>query len=226
MGKPKNKVFKKHATISLFWLFYDHCRWVLAPFAALYFRIKKTYINKKVTKAQIKKGALITCNHISFGDALMLQYAFPYRRIHSMVLQKVFETKIGAFFFRGINCFPIDPDHFSFEPIRECTDRLKAGYCVVMFPEGHINFDNKPNIKGFQNGAVFMAVQAHSIIIPSFIYRKNGKGRFHLYVGEPFNPYDCFEGIPTVEKIQLATAKLHEIETKMQADYLAMIGKK
>lgn len=221
----KNKTYKKHRTISLYWLFYDHCRWLLAPFAFLFFRIKKTYVNKKVSKAQIKKGAMLVCNHISFGDALMLQYAFPYRRIHSMVLSTVFKTKIGALFFHGINCFPIDPENLSFESIRQCVTRLKYGYVVAMFPEGHINFDNKPAVKDFKGGAVLIAVQSQSPIIPCFIYRQSKHGRFHLVVGEPFYPNHYFEGSPTVEKIAHVSDELHQVEVALQKNYLESLKK-
>lgn len=223
------KRYKKHRTFSLYWLFYDHCRWLFAPFAALIFRTKKVYIDKKATVAQIKKGAMIVSNHISFYDALVLQYAFWYRRVHSMMLDTAFQTKIGSLFFRGVNCFPINPSNLnsSFASMRQCVARLQYGYVVAMFPEGHINFSTQPEIKEFQSGSVFMALQAKSVIIPCFLYRQKGKfHRFHLYIGKPFNPQDYFSGAINVESMQLVTQQLRNIELKMQNEYLEKVGKK
>jgi len=111
--------------------------------------------------------------------------------------------------------------------MRQCVARLQYGYVVAMFPEGHINFSTQPEIKEFQSGSVFMALQAKSVIIPCFLYRQKGKfHRFHLYIGKPFNPQDYFSGAINVESMQLVTQQLRNIELKMQNEYLEKVGKK
>lgn len=228
--KNKSKesaMLKRHHTLSLHWLFYDHTRWLFAPIAALMFRTKKTYVDKKATLKEIKNGAMVISNHISFYDALIYQYAFMSRRIHTMLLQTAFNKKIGAWFFKEVNCFPVDPDKLSFDTIRHCVTRLQYGYVVLTFPEGHINFEKNPQVKGFRSGSIFLAVQANRPIIPCFLYRQKGFfHRFHLYIGKPFYPRDYFEGSPTVGKLQKVTDRLFEIESKMQSEYLEKVKAK
>ena len=210
---------KKRHKISLFWLFYDHCRWILFPFFMLIFRPKIRYINKNKTKKFLKhNGALIIANHISFMDPLMLQFTFLYRRIHTMTLSCNFSNRLNRFFFTRMNCFPIDPNKLDMSAARETLKRLNNDYLVALFPEGHINFKNK-EVQPFKSGISLFALQAKKDVVPIFYYRQKKHSRFEVLIGEPVDLSFYYKNRITKEVINEVTLLLYQKEKELEKSF-------
>lgn len=87
---------------------------------------------------------LITCNHISFVDAVILMGCFK-RPIRFVMDHNIFKNKILGFIFRGSKAIPIASAKESPETMEKAFDdvskALREGEAVLIFPEGRITHD-------------------------------------------------------------------------------------
>ena len=85
--------------------------------------------------------ALITCNHVSFVDALVIAAASP-RPIRFVMDHNIFRIPVLSFFFRTGRAIPIAPAKDDPALLEHAFDEvaraLKAGDLVAIFPEGRI----------------------------------------------------------------------------------------
>ena len=81
-------------------------------------------------------GFLLLPNHITWVDALVLQFACP-RPIRYIVDQEFYQKPTLRPFLSALGCIPIDVRH-SRSAIRAATEQLAAGEIVCLFPEGQL----------------------------------------------------------------------------------------
>ncbi len=85
--------------------------------------------------------ALITCNHVSFVDALVIAAACP-RPIRFVMDHRIFRVPVLSFVFRTGRAIPIAPAKEDPALLEKAYDEvaaaLKAGELVAIFPEGRI----------------------------------------------------------------------------------------
>src|ERR1700726_32177 len=86
-------------------------------------------------------GFLLLPNHITWVDALVLQFACP-RPIRYIIDQEFYHKPMLRLFMRTVGCIPIDVRH-SRSAIRAATERLAAGEIVCLFPEGQLTRSGK-----------------------------------------------------------------------------------
>ena len=144
---------------------------------------------------------ILSCNHTTGLDPFVLQSASP--RIIRWLMLTSYRFRILEPFWRI--CDPIcldiqkgaDKHDRGTKQVRKIVDRLKAGEVVGMFPEGHLQKDNRV-LKRFQPGVATCARLAKAAIVPCWI---DGTPRSRnmlvqllrpthttLYFGEPFTP--------------------------------------
>ena len=105
--------------------------------------IHSVYRLRKVGLANIpdEGPALITCNHVSFVDALVIAAACP-RPIRFVMDHKIFKVPVLSFVFRTGRAIPIAPAKEDPALLEKAYDdvaaALKAGELVAIFPEGRI----------------------------------------------------------------------------------------
>ena len=105
--------------------------------------IHSVYRLRKVGLANIpdEGPALITCNHVSFVDALVIAAACP-RPIRFVMDHKIFKVPLLSFVFRTGRAIPIAPAKEDPALLEKAYDdvaaALKAGELVAIFPEGRI----------------------------------------------------------------------------------------
>ena len=105
--------------------------------------IHSVYRLRKVGLANIpdEGPALITCNHVSFVDALVIAAACP-RPIRFVMDHKIFKVPVLSFVFRTGRAIPIAPAKEDPALLKKAYDdvaaALKAGELVAIFPEGRI----------------------------------------------------------------------------------------
>lgn len=82
-------------------------------------------------------GVLLTPNHMSFMDGLLLQYAIPHRKVRFVVYRPFFDKPVVGWFLRMAGCIPIS-EKGSKDAVLAVIEALEAGETVCIFPEGSI----------------------------------------------------------------------------------------
>ena len=209
-----SKEVKKSKTFSFKYLAYDIMRILGAP-GLLFFRPKKYYISEKAKK-HIKGGTLIISNHISIHDPMYLMHGIWYRRLRFVAMSELFASKFSRWLFTNIFlCIEIDRNNFNIMTFKEIVSHLQAGEAVAMFPEGHVNADEK-GTQTFKSGMTVMALRSGCPIVPVYIKRrKHWYSRLVFAIGEPINVKDFCEGVPNINDVNRATEYLQEQEKKL-----------
>jgi len=116
-------------------------------------------------------GLLVVCNHISFLDPPLLGAVMP-RPVEFMTMAELFRKPWLARLLRTVGCFPIDRSRIDHGAAREAIRRLRAGRCVVIFPEGGIRLAEQSVLGGepvFKPGAGSIAVLGGAAILPVIV---------------------------------------------------------
>ena len=98
-------------------------------------------------------AAVLTCNHVSFIDAVLLMAASP-RPIYFVMDQRIFKTPVLGWFFKRLKAIPIAPraeDPAMYEAAFEAAAKvLRDGDLLAIFPEGGITKDGQ--LQPFKGG--------------------------------------------------------------------------
>jgi hypothetical protein len=98
-------------------------------------------------------AALITCNHVSFVDALVVTAGSP-RPIRFVMDHNIFKVPVLSFVFRSNRAIPIAPARENPELLEKAYDEiaqaLEDGDLVCIFPEGRITDNGE--LYPFKNG--------------------------------------------------------------------------
>lgn len=204
---------KKAPLFSFKYILYDFVKWFASWQVLLFYRIRLYYDTKEAAKA-IKGGAIIVSNHVGFSDPFVLQCCFAYRRFHFLAMEELFEKKFTAWIYKHVFLTaPISRSKPSIKVIKDCSTLAENGNIVCLFPEGHINVQEN-TVDPFKGGAILMAYKAGVPIVP--VYHKKRTSIWHktrVAIGKPFNVKEFIGPVCSQNKINEASAKLHEYET-------------
>src|ERR1700736_3613911 len=112
-------------------------------------------------------GFLLLPNHISWVDALVLQFACP-RPIRYIVDQEFYRKPMLRSFMRTVGCIPIDVRH-SRSAIRAATEQIAAGEIVCLFPEGQLT--RSGTLLRLRRGYELIAQHANAPVVPVWLDR-------------------------------------------------------
>ena len=127
--------------------------------------------------------ALLTCNHVSFVDALIITAACP-RPIRFVMDHRIFRIPVMSFIFRTGRAIPIAPAKEDAQLLERAYDEvakaLKCGELVCIFPEGRIT--DTGEIYPFKGGIARILARTPVPVVPlalsglwgSFFSRKDG----------------------------------------------------
>lgn len=97
--------------------------------------------HKDLDKIPEKGGAIITCNHVSYMDALLLAGAVR-RPIRFIMFKPIYDLPVLNFIFRTGRTIPIISQHVDKEAYERAFDEisagLEAGDLLCIFPEGKL----------------------------------------------------------------------------------------
>lgn len=116
-------------------------------------------------------GLLVVCNHISFADPPLLGAVMP-RPVEFMTMAEMFRKPWLARLLRAIGCFPLNRARVDHGAVREAIRRLRAGHCVVIFPEGGIRLTEQSVLGGdpvFKPGAGSVALLGKAAVLPVIV---------------------------------------------------------
>ena len=98
-------------------------------------------------------AAVLTCNHVSFIDPVLLMAASP-RPIYFVMDHRIFKMPVLGWFFRLVKAIPIAPrveDPVMYEAAFEAAAKvLRSGDLLAIFPEGGITKDGE--LQPFKGG--------------------------------------------------------------------------
>lgn len=193
--------------------------------ALCWLRPKVVKLAKK--KESKPKGVLVCSNHIGWLDPVILHCVFWYRRLHCLTMKELFNNKLKNFFFRRMNCIPVDRHNFSMESFHDVCDSLKDGKAVLIFPEGKINVEKKESTSAYKSGAVLMAYQSNVPILPVCVLPiKKWYNRRVVLVGDLVDVRNICGERPSLDKINYVTKRLQEIEDRLLLEYYETKGRK
>ena len=193
--------------------------------AFLWMRAKIIRVGEKKPK-RIKGGALISANHVSFADPILIHCVFWYRRLHFLAPTDLFNTKLKGWFFSQLHCIPVDKENFSVNSFHEVCDDLNAEKLVAIFPEGQVNRTGE-QLLGFKSGVVLMAYKCNKPIVPMYIIpvEKWYKRRVVL-LSDPINVRELCGKMPSMEDCKKISELLREKEMELMEYYRTNVEKK
>ncbi len=132
-------------------------------------------------------NAIIIGNHVNNLDPCNVIISTK-RMVSFLAKSELFEPWYG-FVFRNAKCISVDCDHKSHESTVEAIRRLNMGELVGLFPEGAVKRDDSIVLQPFKNGAIKMAKETNSPIIPFAIVGKYKAftGKLKVIFSEPID---------------------------------------
>jgi len=127
----------------------------------------------------------VLANHRTLIDPILVQTAFPFRRMNSIATKDLFSSPAKEKFFTLMNCIKIDKDNFSTSSFHEIVERLGENKLVVIFPEGEVHVGSGHEILAFKSGVVLMAHRSGAPVIPLYVAEKRKwYHRQHMVMGQ------------------------------------------
>src|SRR5437773_4176920 len=110
-------------------------------------------------------GFLLLPNHITWVDAIVLQFACP-RPIRYVIDQEYYHRPILRPFLRLVGCIPINIRH-SHSAIRAAAEKIAEGEIVCLFPEGQL--ERTGVLLRLQRGYELIARHANAQVVPVWL---------------------------------------------------------
>ena len=195
---------------------YDLLKFIAAPSVLIYNRLKRVYVDKSIKKDLRKKAYIVTCNHTSYMDVLVISNTFWTRRIRYVATKELFESKVRNFCFKLFKCIPIDKENVSMKTFKEIKKTIDNGHLIGVFQEGTI--EREGEITQFKSGVVLMAIMAKAPIVPMYMEKRTKwYKRQRVVVGEMVNVFDYVKSpIPTIDEINSVAKMLFEKEQELK----------
>ena len=213
--KKKSKLFNNFC--------YDFVRITGALPMLLWLRPK---IYRPYGRVSLKGGVMLSANHRSLLDPVIVHTAFPSARMNCLATKDLFNTKTKKVFFNLMNCICVDKENFTLSAFHEVVSRLEDGKTVVIFPEGRLYSDSEDTIHAFKSGAVLMAYKGKKPILPIYIVkREKWYHRQKIVIGKPFDVAEAVGKMPTMDQLNAATETLRKMEFSLR-EYYESISKK
>jgi len=136
-----------------------------------WFLVIINFVNvKRLQEAALHIGpAIYVSNHSSYIDIIAFGLFFPEKGCF-MAKKELAKIPMFGIFFRTID-IAVDRSSAigSHKSFVKATERIKAGYSIVIFPEGTI-WKFAPKLKPFKNGAFKLAIDNAVPIVPVTFY--------------------------------------------------------
>lgn len=163
---------------------------------------------------------LVLSNHHTMIDPILIQLAFPFRRLNSITTKDLFDTPAKSRFFTLMHCIKIDKDNFSMSSFHEIVERLEAKKLVLIFPEGGVHTRTGNEIHTFKSGVVLMAHRSGAPVVPMYVVKKQKwYHRQHMVMGQAVDVKGLLGKIPTVDAIASVSNTLREKEIELRTYY-------
>lgn len=128
--------------------------------------VRLLYRLKVVQESPLPDGGVVLVpNHLSWGDAVLLQVATP-RPIRFLVDSEIYRRRILRPWLHAIGALPISSNRAK-DTIRTAAQAVKRGEIVCIFPEGEIS--RSGNLLRIQRGFELIAREAEAPVVPVWL---------------------------------------------------------
>lgn len=163
-------------------------------------------------------ATLVVCNHLSNLDPPLVGVMALPRKMHFMAKSELFSTKVGAWVLDGVGAFPVERGAGDREAIRFSREVLRAGECLIMFPEGTRSRSGR--LRPFFSGAGVLALEEGVTVIPAAIWgSQRALGPVRVAFGAPIDMSD----IPAGAKSMRAREAVRRIQEAI-CDLIPTVG--
>ena len=206
--KPKKH---KHADF-----LYNFVKITAYPAIWAFMHPKYVYENGMARGTRLRqKGMLIVSNHSWWIDAPFMYYVFFKLAPRCIAAQDVANiNKSWRFFEKTMGCILLDRSGFDWGAIRTCMDCLKDDIPLVVFPEGHMNYDDK--LLPFMNGAVMMALMTGVPVAPVYMHTTYKGFKKQVYVIGELIRFDRTSQMPDNNSVNRANELLYNKLTELR----------
>lgn len=162
---------------------------------------------------------VVTCNHESYNEIILLGLALFPNEIHYMAKQELFKTKLMNRFFTALNAFPVNRDNPGPSTLKTPVKLLNANKTVGIFPSGHRTSVEVP----LKRGAATIAMLGKAPILPAayvgptkilHMFTKKAYIKF----GEPIDTTAIPKDLKRQEKVDYITTLLTERTRTLQKE--------
>ena len=118
-------------------------------------------------RGRLPKGpCILALNHGAAMDPVMVNLAFPFRRIYMLTSKKLFDfSRLHRWELRQMGCRPSLSPSGDMETMAQIAGRLRGYEHIAYFAEGRI----QAGIGSFRGGAVLLALQTGLPLVPAYI---------------------------------------------------------
>lgn len=134
-------------------------------------------------------GVILAANHLSNWDPMLISCFFK-RTVGYMAKQELFDVPIFGPALLHLHSFPVKRGAMDIKALRTAMQKLKAGDCIGVFPEGHRSKTGQ--LQQGSTGVAFIAAKSGAPVIPVAVFNTNNifhKGSFFAHIkvayGEP-----------------------------------------
>jgi 1-acyl-sn-glycerol-3-phosphate acyltransferase len=106
---------------------------------------------------------LLAANHVSFIDPPMIGSAVD-RTVSFLARDTLFDVPVVGTVIRKLNSVPVDRDGGGGAGLKAILDRLKAGGCIVLFPEGTRSRDGQ--LQRAKSGVGLSVLKSEAVVVP------------------------------------------------------------
>ena len=136
------------------------------------FQIGNPLIINGAEKMPPKGRVVICCNHLTMKDPIFVSTVHK-RQINYMAKAELFENKMLAGLFRSLGAFPVHRGQGDADAMASASKLLEGGRVVGIFIEG--TRSRTGQLLKPKTGAVILAHETHSPILPMCITAPDGK---------------------------------------------------
>ena len=218
MKKKKKQKKQRKMLIDFKAFLFDFVKFTGGIIALIDLRPKIRYITGKKPAKLYRGKFLVTSNHVSFRDAVIMLTVFWRRRLRLICTDELVQVKFWGPFFRGVGCIPVNKDNVSMKTFKEVKETYRRGHNIGVFPEGSISVNGE--IGEYKDGVIMMSILNDCPVIPMYIRKKEKwRERQLVIVGEKINFHDYISSsIPSLDEINYFTNIVRNKELEL-AEY-------
>ncbi len=193
--------------------------------------------------ANLKSGAVITCNHFNPFDTFAMHEAYLRSGVKGKTLYRVIRegnyTSFGGFYgylMRNFYTLPLSSNRHTMNKFSAAVDSLlRDGHFVLIYPEQSLWWNyRKP--KPLKSGAYSIALKSEVPILPCFITMKDSRTlgedgypiqEYTINIGEPIYPDSSLSRKESIDKMMEENARvwreIYERDYDMPLEYTTKV---
>ncbi len=127
---------------------------------------------------------ILISNHLSGLDPICVAHAVDKEEIAFLAKKELMQGSFAGRFLRAVHAIPVDRHNFDMAAMRACTQALREGRVLGIFPEG--TRYKKGNMEELEAGVALLALRNKVPLVPLYIHGKlRPFRRVHCYAGAP-----------------------------------------